>query len=174
MADIKSIAEYTIMRLNQNGQSICPLKLQKVLYYMQAWHLVYFPNIGDLFNDIEPEAWVNGPVYRCIYNAYKKVGIYDNLSVQVLDINPNDFNQHNIQIVKEKRNSLKLEEKQNDFLEAILNRYGSMSHDRLVYLTHSERPWNVAREGLSPIEYSNNKISLEVMKFYYKSLSENK
>ena len=166
MANIKSIAEYTILRLNLNGQTICPLKLQKILYYIQAWHLVYFDD--DIYDGLEPEAWVNGPVYRDVYNVYRDTGIYDMLGLSVLNIDVNNLENE----VRSKKDQLGLNDNQNDYLDSIYSHYGSMSHDRLVYLTHSEKPWNTARVGVSPIEYSKEKISIEVMKEYYKSLSD--
>lgn len=162
---ISDIAQYTILRLIQNGQTICPLKLQKILYYIQAWHMVYFE--GDkIFNDI-PEAWVNGPVYRSIYDVYKSINMYTNIPFSFFKLADKDLDNSII----DKKESLKLEEQQYEFLEAIYIHYGSMSHDKLVYLTHSEKPWNSARDGLAPFEYSNNTISLEEMYLYYKSLS---
>lgn len=163
--DIKDIAKYTILRLTQQGQTICPLKLQKILYYIQAWHFVYFDaNIfGD--NDI-PEAWVNGPVYRCVYDQYKHIPIYNNISIDSLGISPEQL----CETLDKEHLLLDLDKEQNDFLSAIFMHYGSMSHDKLVYLTHSEKPWNAARIGLDPIEYSNNHISLEEMKSYYSKL----
>lgn len=162
--DIKKIAEYTILRLMQNGQSICPLKLQKLLYYIQAWHLVYFNE--KIFKE-SPEAWVNGPVYRSVYNQYKNIGIYDNFKMEDFSISNEDLSNKILQETRE----LDLDTEQYNFLEAVFLHYGTMSHDKLVYLTHSEKPWNTARKGLSPIDYSDNKISLEEMKEYYKSLS---
>ena len=84
--DIKRVAKYTILRLIQNGQSICPLKLQKLLYYIQAWHMVYFERENTLFNEV-PEAWVNGPVYRTMYDEYKNIGIYDQITLDNISSN---------------------------------------------------------------------------------------
>ena len=46
-----------------------------------------------------------------------------------------------------------------------------MSHDRLVYLTHSQRPWNNARKGLAAFEYSNQVIELDDMYYYYSEMN---
>ena len=160
--DIRDLARYTILRLIQNGNTICPLKLQKVLYYMQAWHLVYFERENTLFEDI-PEAWVNGPVYRQIYDTYRHIGIYDQISLQ--DVNSTEGTlSEDISQLKDKLN---LSQTQYEFIESILRHYGTMSHDRLVFLTHSQKPWNDARIGLEPFEYTDQKISLDNMYNYY-------
>lgn len=168
MVDIQDIAKYTILRLIQNGDSICPLKLQKVLYYMQAWHMVYFGRKNTLFLDI-PEAWVNGPVYRKVYETYKNIPIYE-------QIKPSYFNFKNsqelIKNIKELFTKLSLGEEQNRYIESIYRHYGTMSHDRLVFLTHSQKPWNEARQGLEAFEYSNQVIELDKMFQYYSEMNK--
>lgn len=160
--DIQKIAKYTIFRLMQNGQSICPLKLQKLLYYIQAWHMVYFNRENTLFNEA-PEAWVNGPVYRTIYEKFRNIGIYDQITLEDVSNNIEDLEES----TKIAHDELNLDKEQYHFLESIYRHYGSMSHDRLVFLTHSQLPWNNARKGLQPFEYTNEKISLDDMFNYY-------
>ena len=48
------------------------LKVQKLLYYINAWHMVYFndPIIEDDF-----EAWVHGPVSRKVYSNLKDTSL---------------------------------------------------------------------------------------------------
>ena len=163
--NIQNIARYTILRLNQNGNSICPLKLQKILYYIQAWHMVYFGKENTLFSDV-PEAWVNGPVYRKVYDTYKRIGIYD--QIQLSDVHSNT--EQATTDIQHLHNELALDIEQWKFLESIYKHYGTKSHDELVFLTHSQKPWNVARTGLQPFEYTDQKIDLEVMYDYYSSL----
>lgn len=165
--DIKTLAKYTILRLIQNGQSICPLKLQKLLYYIQAWHMVYFNRENTLFEEV-PEAWVNGPVYRTIYEEYKKIGIYDQITLENVSCTPKTLERN----TKIAHDELNIEEEQYQFLESIYKHYGSMSHDRLVFLTHSQQPWNNARKGLQPFEYTSEKINLDDMFSYYSKLNK--
>ncbi len=161
--NIKDIAEFTLLYFWENGISVCPLKLQKILYYIQAWYLVYFNK--EMLFDEKPEAWVNGPVYRSIYNQYKNIGIYDQITPEQIDIEGD---------LKKKKEELDLDNDQLEFLESIFRFYGTMSHDKLVFLTHSEKPWSEKREGLNPFEYSNEEISLETMYNYYKSRLDSK
>jgi uncharacterized phage-associated protein len=49
----------------------------------------------------------------------------------------------------------------------VLSSYAKLSDERLVLMTHSETPWNEAREGLSPIERSDKKLSVESMYQYF-------
>lgn len=166
--NIQDIARYTILRLIQNGDTICPLKLQKVLYYMQAWHMVYFDRENTLFDDV-PEAWVNGPVYRSVYETYKAIPMYEQIQPKSFGFNsPKELRDEAERIYK----LLSLTKDQNDFIESIYRHYGTMSHDRLVYLTHSQAPWNNARKGLDAFEYSNQLIKLEDMFQYYSEMQK--
>lgn len=63
------MSDFTILYCQNMGVSINPLKLQKLLYYIQSWHIVKFEK--NILFDTMPEAWVNGPVYRPIYDRYK-------------------------------------------------------------------------------------------------------
>ena len=55
--------------INQKGDNISPKKLQKLLYYVEAWNLVYFKNA---LIDEDFEAWVHGPVLPSIYHQLKE------------------------------------------------------------------------------------------------------
>lgn len=64
MADVFDVAAYI---LNKQGR-MTTMKLQKLCYYAQAWHLVWAEK--PLFD--EPiQAWANGPVCPELYQAHK-------------------------------------------------------------------------------------------------------
>lgn len=126
--------------------------------------MVYFGK-QTLFDE-EPEAWVNGPVYREVYEEYKNIGIYDQIHPSFYQLTQ-DTLEEEVHFLHDK---MALNQNQWDFLEATYAHYGMMDHDRLVMLTHSERPWNTARKGLAPFEYSDQKISLNEMYDFYKGL----
>ena len=162
MVNIFDMAKYTILRLLQNGNSITPLKLQKILYYLQAWFLVYFDE-KRLFEN-QPEAWVNGPVYRDVYEAYRDKGMYSQLTMSDVDVADVDDVPR---VLGELHQSMNLSDAQWALIEQVLTHYGSMSQDRLVFLTQSQRPWNEARKGVAPFAYSDQKISFKSMYDYY-------
>ncbi len=158
---LNDLTNFVILYFKNNGIPLSPLKLQKILYYIQAWHLVFF-NGHPLFDE-QPEAWVNGPVYPSVYKRFKKEWLSDNnLSVSY----SGDDAEKTMQMFLQK---MLLEPEQTEFLFAVLQKYGKCSAAQLVYLTHAESPWNDARNGLSPFDRSNNCISFESMKTYYDS-----
>lgn len=158
---ILDLADYLILRFQSEGIPLNFLKLHKLLYYIQAWHAVFFEK-HPLFQE-EPEAWVNGPVYRTIYDELKDTyNMYDEI---IQNINNNDL----LDKVKAAHKKLNLSESQEKFLEAVTRKYGFMPSEKLVYLSHAEAPWNEARQGFSTFERSTKKISIDSMYNYYNS-----
>ncbi len=155
--DIKEIAKYLIYYFNHRGESITNKKLQKLLYYIQAWHLVYFED--NLFDDV-PEAWVHGPVYPAIYQLYKKykakpITFYNGVSREECDGLLDSFG---------------VNDDQKEFIGSIIHYYGAKSAFALEMLSHKERPWLEAREGMADYDLSRVPISLTTMHEYYRSL----
>lgn len=155
--DIKNLSEFVIRFCQSNQMSISNLKLQKILYYIQAWHLVYF-NKHPFFDDT-PEAWINGPVYRKIYNEYKDCG-REEFSIL-------EDNHSKEEAYKKALSFLNISKEQEEYLRASLLYFGSLSAQQLVMRTHLEKPWNEARNGLGELEYSDKIISHEMMYEYY-------
>ncbi|MCH4828618.1 MULTISPECIES: Panacea domain-containing protein [Flavobacterium] len=110
-----------------------------------------------------PEAWVNGPVYRPIYDKYKST-FFKNENFQ----NSLDEESLSKELFK-KLETLNLSKDKQDLVFSVLNAYGKLSDEKLVLMTHSEEPWNEARQGLSPIERSEKKISIDTIFNYYNS-----
>jgi uncharacterized phage-associated protein len=64
MAKVHDVAAYIIAKL----RSVDAMKLQKLLYYSQAWSLVW--DSRPLFSP-KIEAWANGPVVRKVFKTYQ-------------------------------------------------------------------------------------------------------
>lgn len=139
MADIRDVAKWFLSK-----ESMTNLKLQKLCYYAQAWHLALngTPLVNTYF-----EAWVHGPVSPVLYQQYKQWGWY-NISRYYGYIN--------------------LTFEQINFLEKIYSRYGHYTGEQLEQLSHQEAPWKNARGGRSARDYCMTDIDTEDMKSYYK------
>jgi uncharacterized phage-associated protein len=124
------------------------MKLQKLLYYSQAWSLVF--DDAPLFAD-RIEAWANGPVVPVIYQMHK-----------------GEFS------VKEwpSGNAGALSTEQGDTVDSVLEFYGPRDAQWLSDLTHLEDPWKKARVGLPPGSRSDREITLIAMYEYYSSLPD--
>jgi uncharacterized phage-associated protein len=145
---------YFLYLANKAGKKITNKKMQKLVYYAQAWSLVV--NNKKLFAD-KIEAWVHGPAVRSLYVKYREFGF-----------NPiiKDVNQQSVEMFLAKDKKL---------MNEVWDLYGSLDAGYLEMLTHSEAPWQEAREGLQNSESSNSEISPKIMKkFYSEKLEEAK
>lgn len=155
------IAKYIIVFNDCKGDIVTNKKLQKLLYYVQAWSLVHFEYP---FFDEYPEAWSHGPVYPTVYQRYKIFG-YQPIAL--------DDYQDGIeagQLINNVKSKIGLTDDQLGLVDTVLTKYGSLSPAQLEILTHSEKPWLEKRVGLSEFERSDNTISFETMKEYYSGL----
>ncbi len=161
---IESVARYILLSCYIKEIEITPLKLQKLLYYVQSWHLVYFDGENIYNNDIVPEAWQNGPVYPTIYGKY-----YHNngISKNDLIVIEGDYD-----ILNEEFGSLKndLGDKC-ELVEVVITKYANLPAYELVMLTHAELPWSNANAKCKTFR-CKEKLSLKDMQDYYSGLLE--
>ena len=67
--NINDVCDYIILQLSEAGEYLNNLKLHKLLYYVQAWHLAFY---GERLFDGGFQAWIHGPVNREIYDRFKE------------------------------------------------------------------------------------------------------
>lgn len=142
------IAKYFLLKTEQDGELISPLKMQKLVYYAYAWHLVKTKE--KLFSD-QIEAWANGPVVPSLYVELKKFGS----STSPIDLE--NFVDINTEVGAANFVS-KIPPATKANLDEVYERYQTMTAFELVVLTHDEKPWAEARKGLEPGEKSSNPI----------------
>ena len=142
MADVFDVAKYILERQG----SMTTMKLQKLVYYSQAWSVVW--DEKPLFAE-EIQAWASGPVVRELYDEHK--GMFQISSL-------------------ENGNAEKLEPAEKETIDAVLQAYGDKSAQWLSDLTHMEKPWNEAREGVPIGQNCENEITLASMSEYYCAL----
>jgi uncharacterized phage-associated protein len=152
---VLEIAHFFLSKIDsEKGDSITPLKLQKLVYYAQAWHYTVFNEA--LFDD-KIEAWTHGPVVRSLWEKFKDVGKDTFIDTARLDVAIVSFS-----------NSTRT------LLEEVNKIYGEHSGSYLEDLTHSEAPWKDARGNSSVYAASTNEITLKSLKAYYSQLRNGK
>src|SRR5579871_1664070 len=62
-------SDFLLCESRERGDVLTNLKLQKLLYYAQAWHLVHKDKY--LFSE-DFQAWIHGPVLPSQYQRFKK------------------------------------------------------------------------------------------------------
>lgn len=134
------IAQYVIWRESKHGRSVTNLRLQKLLYFIQAQVLVALtiPCFLDII-----EAWSFGPVVPNIYHKYK---IFGSSAIPVEEIDPT-------QIEQRVRNEI----------DKMLETCSQVSTSQLVEVTHNQDPWKNAYRKF------NDRITNEAIRSYYAS-----
>jgi len=122
-----------------SGELMSNLKLQKMLYYEQGFHLAYFGT--PLFE--EPiEAWMYGPVVPSVYEHFKAFGRQG--------IEPGD-----VEVIE-------LKEEAEVLFEDVFQVYAAYSAVGLMERTHKEAPWKNTPTG------AGNVIDQKLMKSFFK------
>lgn len=120
------------------------MKLEKLVYYVQAWHVAVH---GEPVFAEPIEAWRDGPVVDHLYQQHRQ-------RRQVTSWPSGDVG--------------RLSADASTLVDVVLGVYGDLSGDDLSQLTHSEGPWVAARRGYGPAERSRQVISVESLKDYYR------
>ena len=125
---------------NKEREGITNLKLQKVLYFAQAYYLA---KVGKPLFKESIEAWEYGPVVPDVYRKFRSNG-------------------SNPIICKEDKSSLSDEDKET--LKKVWGTFGGYSASRLVDIAHAHTPWREANKSASRV------ISHKAIKEYYAPL----
>ncbi len=123
------------------------MKLQKLVYYAQAWSLVW--DEEQLFSE-EIQAWANGPVVPELFQAHR--------------------GQFKVSQIPEGNPEL-LDQTQAETVDAVLDFYGGKPSQWLSDLTHMEDPWRKARGQCPDGASCTATISHADLAEYYGSLS---
>lgn len=143
MANVLDVANYILSRLGP----MSAMKLQKLVYYAQAWSLVW--DERPLFGD-RIEAWANGPVSPRLYANHR-----------------GHFEVTEGTIAGDPR---ALDATARETIDNVIAFYGEKSAQWLSDLTHNERPWVDARAGLAPGQRGEREITPAAMAEFYASL----
>lgn len=130
------------------------LKLQKLLFYCDAYHLAYFD--AELVED-KFEAWVHGPVSRRVYDSFK------DKSVLFADLSFSDLNVEDPDAAFDLLTS-----SQRQFIVEVLDTLTKWTDYDLETATHNEDPWKMARVGYAAGDKCSVTMSKELTKTYYK------
>ena len=122
------------------GERLTNLKLQKLLYYQQGFHLAFFGT--PLFAE-DVEAWMYGPVVPAVYDEYSAYGS---------------------SALPEVKEPVSLSENEEELFNEVYDAYREFSAIGLMNRIHSERPW------LDAVPHDRGTvISQESMMSYFKT-----
>jgi uncharacterized phage-associated protein len=138
VANAIDVSDYILKRKG----TVTGYQLHKLLYYVQAWSLVWTGR--PLFP--EPiEAWENGPVVRRVWEVHRQRYYVDSLPVG---------------------DASRLSTAEREIVDAVLSQYGGLSPAKLVKMTHDDEPWVEAWER----GHGSGVIRIDLIQRYYSSL----
>jgi len=146
MTTATQVAEYLIGLAHTRGVSINNAKLQRLLYYVQAWHLALRnrPLFGDRF-----QAWIYGPAIPHVYWAYDPHGWQEIPCPESIPVLP---------------------DVETAFIHEVAEGYLPLDEWELEDLARSEAPWLNARGGIPIEDPSTAEISEDDMCAYYRRI----
>ncbi|NWN45561.1 Panacea domain-containing protein [Candidatus Phytoplasma pruni] len=142
-----SIFDVTNYIIQNTPHPITNMKLQKMVYYVYAKHLVEKQN--PIFTNEKIEAWLHGAVFPQLYNEFKH-----NTWQPITKTTP-------------KGNTENLTKESRKIIDTIIQKYGDKTGDELSTLNHQEKPWQISWDNND--DWSKNVISDETILKYFKN-----
>lgn len=138
--NVLDIANKLLKKATNSGDDelMSNMKLQKLLYYQQGFHLAYF---GKPLFDEDMEAWMYGPVVPVVYEHYKVNGSKG---------------------IEPKGEEISLSNKEEALFNEVYRIYGIYSATGLMNMTHSEMPWDSTPTG------TGNIITKDKLAYFFK------
>ena len=140
------LADYYIWFANDVGSYLSNHKLQKLLYYAQAWYLAFEDK--PLFDE-DFEAWVHGPTIPALFYEYKE--------------------QFGFKPILKEVEKPEFPQEVQEFLDELSDDYFFRDAYELELMVRREDPWIKARGELPRDEPCHAIISKQLMKAYYKT-----
>jgi uncharacterized phage-associated protein len=129
------------------GDLMSNLRLQKLVYYTQAWHLAHHG--GPAFPD-RIEAWRHGPVVPRLYQRFRNYGggaIPLVVATSDIDGVPDSVE---------------------EIIKAVWSQYGGLTAGQLERQTHMESPWKQAYTPAPGTMRCENEITHKSMRDFYR------
>jgi uncharacterized phage-associated protein len=139
MTRVHDIAEYILQRCGP----MTTMKLQKLVYYSQAWSLALR---GSAVFEERVQAWAHGPVVWELFQAHRGQFVVSSVQGQA----------HRVDVHTRA------------MVDRVVAAYGSWTADQLSERTHQELPWVQARR-LPSARRGSPEITWAAMQDYYRS-----
>ena len=126
--DIQRVCDY-IIGVEGAGKTLTVLKLQRLLYFAQGWHLAFY---GDPFFEGRFQAWAQGPINR---------KIYDRFAGRPLDseVTAADVSKH--------FDVTPVSQQESNHIHSVLEAYARCEDSSFNEIINRDAPWLEARSG---------------------------
>lgn len=132
--------------LSRSGRWLTAMQLQKLLYYVQSWHL----------------AVTDQPLFPEHFKAYADGPVIPQVRHSRMDQSTRRADQQDV-------SGIELDELSSDLIDLVIASYGSLSGDELSALTHAEQPWVEARGDLPEGAHGDTPLREESMGTFYRA-----
>lgn len=149
--DALEVSRHIINYSNNAGYGITNLKLQKLLYFIQAYFLI--KKGRPCFRD-DIEAWDFGPAVPFVYKEYKRYGGFYVFSVETY-IDP-------LTLKRKKFDDSIISAEDKKLIDEVIDTFAEYSNSHLTDLVHGQTPWQEAYRS-----DRNRVISANAMKKFF-------
>lgn len=158
MYNVLDVCRFIINYCDEKDYSMSNLKLQKILYLIQAYFLSYTDSKEPCFQEAI-EAWTFGPVVPVAYHEYKQFGSTDIPKItHYIIYNDDDF--WKSKVVEYNDDIISQNDK--DIICKLVDKFAKYSTTSLVNITHRQSPWiDAYQQGYS------NTITNEAIRSYF-------
>lgn len=154
---VLDVCRHVIKYSNDQDYGISNLKLQKILYFIQAYFLI--SELGEPCFNEKIEAWDFGPVVPVAYREYKQFGSGDIPTIKSYIV----FDRNNIWNAKRiEFRDITITREDKILIEKVVDKFADYSATDLVSLTYRQSPWIDAY-----VPYQNNEITIDAIKEYF-------
>ncbi|MDR1166516.1 MAG: DUF4065 domain-containing protein [Deltaproteobacteria bacterium] len=155
-----AVVNWFIDKNRTDGVDLTHLKIQKLLYFAQGFHLAYWPT--PLFAD-PIEAWKYGPVVRSIYYALRSHAKHE----VITDYINGSVMENGVYRVTTPVMDFSVNDGLENFMEAFWSVYSKDKTWELVAASHAEgSPWTSVYSASKDV-LENPIIPVELMKTYF-------
>lgn len=156
--DVLEVSRHVINYSNKKGYGISNLKLQKILYFIQAYFLSYTNSHDPCFIE-KIEAWDFGPVIPRAYCEYKQYGSGNIPPVSWY----RQFDSDSLWSVRQiTYHDDCISTKDKKLIDAVIDKFKDYSATDLVSLTHKQSPWKDAY-----VPYENREITKDAIREFF-------
>ncbi|RDY30158.1 Panacea domain-containing protein [Lachnotalea glycerini] len=155
---VLDVCRYIINYSNNKNYGISNLKLQKILYFVQAYFLTNTKLQTPCFEE-KIEAWDFGPVVPEAYHEYKQYGSGNIPTISsYYNLDAEDI--WNSNRVEYSENVISVEDRQ--LINDVIDMFADYAATDLVTITHRQAPWNDAY-----IPCKNKEITTDSIRRYF-------
>ena len=156
------VARYIVNQFNSPryaGYSVSNMKLQKLLYLVQAFFLI--KRDGEPCFDDQIKAWAFGPVVPAVYHEFK---CYGNLPIPEIKsyVVPDPSAPMGVRRIRYQSH---ISADDREIIDAVLDAFKGWSAIELMNLTHDQKPWiDAYADGKSTNDHITNGSILRFFK----------